>query len=315
MSETSQKKHILLASIAPETLHMQSLKDGLPLHEMRPLQTGEEMVAAVRRQLPELVIIDSQLKDMDGFQACLLLRRALSAHLPVLMMTESHALVQQKEPGFLLGADDYLPRNASDRDMLASVRTLLQIKKGLDDLHESIGDGWHAYPILRQLALTDHLTGLYNRFFLMEVLEREALLAIRYHTPLSSILLEIDGLQDIALQHGSTIGNWVLQSVASLLHTTIRQEDFIARYDKEVLAILTPMIDRAAGLEMCERLRKLVEGQEWDSPAGRLPITISLGVASYAAATMLSSEEMFALAKDALLRAKSAGGNRAEYTV
>jgi two-component system, cell cycle response regulator len=312
MSEESPQKIILLVTAAVETDHPALLVQEFPSARIVRLETGEAALDFVRKQTPELVIFDSQLKDMDGFQACLVFRRLISNHLPILVLTEPHESVLSKEPGPVMGADDYLPRNSSGDDFKASVRTLWETKQILDELHVRLDAQWHAYPILRQLALTDHLTGLYNRFFLSEILDRESLLSIRYHTPLTGILLEIDNLQEISVKDGSAVADWALQSVASLLRTTIRQEDLIARYDKEVCAILMPMISCSSGVEMGERLRKLVEAYEWDGPSGSLPITISIGVASFSETAMLTPDELWRLATDALCRAKASGGNRVE---
>jgi two-component system, cell cycle response regulator len=310
MTVSTSKKLILLVTGAPETERFDGLVKGFPSYDVLCLAKAEEALDQSRRKAPALVILDSQLKDMDGFQACLVFRRLISAHIPILVLTEMHEPALTKEPGPISGADDYLPRHSDEFVFHSTVHTLLEMKDALDDLHARLDSRWHSYPILRQLALTDHLTGLYNRFFLSEILDREALLSTRYHTPLAGMLLEVDHLQEICFQHGSATSDWALQSVSSLIRTTIRQEDLIARYDKEVCAILMPMINSASGVEMGERLRKLVQAYDWDGPTGSLPLTISVGVASFSETAMLNPDELWHKATEALLRAKAEAGNK-----
>jgi two-component system, cell cycle response regulator len=314
MTDPMPKKVILLVTAATDPDRARGLVKGFPSYEVITLENGEAALELARRKSPDLVILDSQLKDMDGFQACLVLRRLISTHLPILVLTEPREAVLSKEPGPISGADDYLPRNSNEFDFHATVRTLLEMKQALDDLHARLDTRWHSYPILRQLALTDHLTGLYNRFFLSEILDREAVLSMRYHTPLTGMLLEVDHLQEICFQHGSAVSDWALQSVASLIRTTIRQEDLISRFDKEVCAILMPMINGPAGVEMGQRLRKLVEAYDWDGPAGALPLTISVGVAAFSETAMLTPDELWHKATEALCHAKSEGGNTVSLT-
>ncbi|MBZ9559986.1 MULTISPECIES: diguanylate cyclase [unclassified Modicisalibacter] len=181
------------------------------------------------------------------------------------------------------------------------------------------GDGtlWHGVLLdvseqiareqrLRTLSDTDELTGLANRRRLMKGLEEETSRARRHGSTLSLILLDLDHFKRINDTWGHVAGDQVLERLAQLCRDTLRQEDIIARFGGEELAILLPLTPLDQGLRLAERLRRAVAEHDFCVPRGA--VTASLGVAEYRDGESLDT--LLERADRGLYDAKRGGRNR-----
>ena len=138
------------------------------------------------------------------------------------------------------------------------------------------------YEKLQHQALRDPLTGLYNRRYMLDALERELQLAVRHVQPLSVIMLDIDHFKTFNDTFGHDAGDTVIAAVSEVLRRAVRQSDFVCRYGGEEFLVLLPQAraDIAAGI--AEKLRGEVEGlalHHQGQALGR--ITISAGIAAF----------------------------------
>ncbi|WP_179953114.1 sensor domain-containing diguanylate cyclase [Desulfobotulus mexicanus] len=168
----------------------------------------------------------------------------------------------------------------------------------------------HLVDRLRREAVTDPLTGLYNRRYMEETFVRELSRMKRDNLPLSVILMDVDDFKIFNDTHGHDIGDLVLQNLAGILKKDVRTEDVACRYGGEEFLLLLPGLFAEDGLIRAETLRKrvassplIIEGKE------PLAITLSLGIASWPddAAT---SHELITAADKAMYAAKLSGRNR-----
>jgi diguanylate cyclase (GGDEF)-like protein len=173
-------------------------------------------------------------------------------------------------------------------------------------------------PILRTLgdfrrvasqAATDSLTGLANRWTFDEELALEWRRAERVGDPLALILLDLDNFKTINDTQGHQAGDEVLRKVGEVVGASVRQVDLAARYGGEEFAVIVPETDLDGALELAERLRKAVEGEEIELQNGtRLSVTTSLGVA--VKGDLPGGDRLVAAADKALYDAKRGGKNR-----
>lgn len=161
---------------------------------------------------------------------------------------------------------------------------------------------------LERLAVTDNLTGLRNRTYMVPLLHSEIERADRYHRPLSIIFIDVDCFKNFNKEFGYLVGDEVLVKVASLLQNNIRSNDTIARWGGEEFLIVLPETDRTAAFQLAERLRKNVEGLP-PIAATISPITISGGVLTYPQ-DATDSQEIIKRVDDALVFAKNNGRNQ-----
>ncbi|MCB9635543.1 MAG: GGDEF domain-containing protein [Sandaracinus sp.] len=164
---------------------------------------------------------------------------------------------------------------------------------------------------LHDSALTDPLTGLYNRRHLDARLEEELAYSRRHGTPLTVILLDVDFFKRVNDTHGHAAGDEVLRVLGSLIRTTVRTEDVVARYGGEEIAVLARGIDAPQGLLFADRLRKRIAGTNLPWGNHELRVTASFGLATVSSTRPYENvAALFQAADAALYRAKAEGRNR-----
>ena len=161
---------------------------------------------------------------------------------------------------------------------------------------------------LRNQALRDPLTGLYNRRFMQEVMESFALQAQRRNSSMSAIMIDLDHFKQLNDKHGHAVGDTVLRDVAGVLLASLRKSDIACRYGGEELIVLLPDSDPVAARTKAEEIRKRIAEL---SPADGITVSASLGVASIPQSAT-SPGDLVAMADAALYKAKQEGRNRVE---
>ncbi len=131
---------------------------------------------------------------------------------------------------------------------------------------------------VRQLAITDELTGLYNRRFFLRRLAWEWDRAKRYHRPLACLMIDVNNFKQVNDRLGHAVGDLVLQQVAQELKATLRQSDFLARFGGDEFVIALPETSYAQAARVAQKLRKV----SIDIPEARAhkvsPVGLSVGI-------------------------------------
>lgn len=167
------------------------------------------------------------------------------------------------------------------------------------------------YEEVRRLSLTDALTGLHNRRYLMQRLEEEIERCQRYGRSLALIMADLDHFKRYNDRHGHRQGDLLLKEVAAVLRSHVRRPDFVARYGGEEFAVVMPETDLGQATTLAERIRVDLREHAPAERAGsrRDAVTMSFGVASIPAdagdaATVIEEADR------ALYHAKSSGRDR-----
>lgn len=166
---------------------------------------------------------------------------------------------------------------------------------------------------LEQIAITDQLTGAYNRRYIMREIEQELSRSARHSLPTSVTMIDIDHFKDINDTHGHQVGDEVLKEVVQVLSSSIRTSDLLGRYGGEEFIIIAPLTAHQEALILAERLREAVSKWPFETTYGFIKLTISLGVATYDGKTETCQgaiiEQLLAKADAELYKAKAAGRN------
>ncbi len=163
---------------------------------------------------------------------------------------------------------------------------------------------------VQELALTDMLTGLYNRRGLLKFGQIEFARARRFQRPFAAILADIDHFKRINDRYGHTLGgDPVLKALAEQIHSNVREIDLLGRYGGEEFVVLLPETDLQSTCDVAERIRKAVEEMEVQTTKGNIRITISLGIAACDEHTP-TLQILIARADQAMYVAKRKGRNR-----
>ncbi len=169
---------------------------------------------------------------------------------------------------------------------------------------------------LKRVALTDPLTGIFNRRFFDRRIADEVSRTHRYGQPLTCLFFDLDRFKNINDQLGHQTGDQVLQKVAGIINSHLRRSDIFARYGGEEFVVLLPHTIGNDGREIAERIRKNIAGHNFELPDGNInKITISIGVATLLPGMSgkeetAGPEQLIKTADQALLQAKENGRNR-----
>lgn len=165
---------------------------------------------------------------------------------------------------------------------------------------------------IRLLAMTDALTGIYNRRAFIQRAEQECALAQRNGIPLALLMIDVDHFKQINDLHGHPVGDTVLLEIATLLGERLRKQDTLARYGGEEFCVLLPGTDETGAVSIAENLRQIISVTPFNVGAAAIYTTISIGVSVRAPSHTPFLEDFHCLlsaADAALYQAKRDGRN------
>ena len=219
------------------------------------------------------------------------------------MLIGDDGVLNRLAKGLELGANDYLVRPVDRNELLARTGTQVRRKRLQDRLQQN-------YQRSFSLALTDELTGLYNRRYLFAHLDELIERISQGGASAAVLLFDIDHFKKVNDTHGHAAGDDVLRELAARTTNSVRSVDLVARLGGEEFAVVMPETDIASAAEVAERLRLAVATDRFVVRASgkELDITISVGVA--AAEAGHGRDRLLARADEALYSAKTAGRNR-----
>jgi len=162
---------------------------------------------------------------------------------------------------------------------------------------------------LKQISITDELTGLRNRRYIFERLDEEFERALRSGHLLSVIMLDIDHFKKVNDNYGHLFGDIVLQAVAARIKLSLRRHDLVGRVGGEEFLVICPESSLEDTLVVAERIRKVVNDEDIGNEVNDVRIALSAGVTDLKNSDS-SFEKLFSRADSALYMAKEQGRNR-----
>ena len=278
-------------------------------YSVRRAASGAEGLRLAREEVPDLVLLDVVMPDIDGFAVCRWLKvNADTREIPVIMLTVRTA-VADRIAGLNIGADDYLAKPFDDQELEARIFAALRVKAAHFELRTRNQQLESMLHSVEAMAITDALTGLFNRRRFADVLKREFAVTRRYRNTLSCLLLDLDHFKQINDRFGHDAGDQVLKEVARRIVASLREVDLAARYGGEEFAILLPHTSKTDARIVAERLLSNLRKQEFTFGTERLTITASIGCAGNSDVLSDKPEDLVKAADLALYEAKNAGRN------
>ncbi len=265
-------------------------------------KTGEQAIERAQRHLPDLLMLDVMLPDMDGYEVLRRLRAdPATAHIEVIFIT-GMGRPEDEARGLKLGAADYITKPFNTTVVMARVATHLEVVR--------------QRRMLEHLAHIDGLTELANRRRFDEVYESEWQRASRHSHTISVALLDIDCFKQYNDHYGHPAGDRALRAVARVARNALRRPcDVAARYGGEELVILMPETDAAQALYVAEGIREAVAQMliPHERSIASPVLTVSIGGATLSVGSQETAPALFDAADAALYRAKEAGRNRVNW--
>jgi diguanylate cyclase (GGDEF)-like protein len=263
---------------------------------------GEQALSRVRESPPDVILLDVEMPRMDGYQVLAELKADPElAAIPVIFVS-GRTTADDAVRGLTRGAHDYLRKPFEAAELAARVHsavrttTLQDRLRGVD--HE-----------VEQRARTDALTGLPNRSFAQEELERLVARSTRHRRPLTVLLLGLDGFRGANDAHGPEAADRALVAFARRLSGRLRADDLLARWSGDEFLVVAPEIEEPGALVVADALRKVVSATAVPVGGGEIRLTASVGVAIWREDDL---DGLLRRAEDALAVAKAGGRDRTE---
>ena len=166
-----------------------------------------------------------------------------------------------------------------------------------------------------QRAATDPLTGLYNRQYILDAIEKDIRRARRYGTPLSCLMLDLDGFKELNDKYGHLVGDSVLRQVAETIASSLRETDIAARYGGDEFCIVAPATGLDGAMLLAERLRSALATMDVVAGGRLLTVTASVGVFSPTTMSQVRLTTLIDCAESAVRKAKLAGNQVCTYSM
>lgn len=268
--------------------------------EVLTASNGSQALALCRQETPDVVLLDVQMPDMDGFEVCRQLKDdAATRDIPIIFLTAQSDNAQEAH-GLSLFAVDFMAKPLHPAVALARLRTHLLVKLQAD--------------ATRRLVFLDGLSGIYNRRYFDQQLVVEAARAARNGMPLALILLDVDYFKRYNDHYGHQAGDDCLREIAASLKGGLRRPaDLVARYGGEEFACILPETAFEGAMMIAQQLAGRIQHKgiaHARSDVSEL-VTVSLGVAVLGGgAGCGTAAELLALADAQLYQAKHRGRAR-----
>ncbi len=273
-----------------------ALKPHLVDHVESSYTPGDAIRAAFESP-PDVILLDINLPDMDGFKVCRILKESgATRDVPVLFLTVDTNVVHLAR-ALDCGATDYIRKPVNPIELQARVRVALRDKQLVD--------------LLKEQARIDALTGLWNRAALDDALVAAAAAHERTAQPVSFLMVDLDHFKEVNDAYGHGVGDQLLRSAGSAIKACCRPYDVPCRFGGDEFGVIFGQIEgsdaRCAANRMLNRLREV----EVAVGTNTLTVATSAGLAaSDALRDGFSAQDMLKAADSALYRAKKKGRNK-----
>ena len=288
---------ILIAEDDPDyrqLLSRRASRMGLDVHQVA---NGQEAIDAVNEREFDALVLDLYMPEHTGLEVIDAARK-IDPDIQALILTGS-ASVETAVEALRAGVYDYLTKPLESMTSFE-----LALSRALERRY-LVKENKRLFEEIQRLAVTDSLTGLYNRHKMQDSLETEVERAKRYSRPLSIIMIDMDKLKVINDTSGHAAGDEALKLVARSIQRSIRKVDLGTRFGGDEFVVLLPEADREEAAAVAKRIREAILAVEFES--GKL--SVSMGVVQWHSGFETSKDFVHA-ADEAMYLAKRSDGER-----
>ena len=267
--DNDNRYKILIVDDVPKNIQVAAnilQKNG---YQMAFAQDGRTAIAQTEDNRFDLILLDIMMPQMDGFEVCQQIRKsAANKDVPVIFLTaknDSESIVK----GFELGAMDYVTKPFNGTELLARVKTHLELYRSKQEIQQTnerleieISERIKAEDELKRsnekyqyLSIHDNLTGLYNTRYLYHALEALITDSSTGNQRFSLIFLDIDNFKHVVDSHGHLNGSQALAEVADTIQGCLAEPAFAVAYGGDEFVVVLPGFDRQQAIEKAEQIR------------------------------------------------------------
>ena len=261
-----------------------------------------EMLERVKDYMPDIVITDFFMMEMDGIELTRRIRKNKELkHIPIIVQTST------RENSFLKtiiihGANDYLLKPYSREELILKITSNYKTKKLYDELQKINRE-------LFERATVDSLTGLYNRRFFMEQFQFIFINSKRYRQDYAFFIIDIDFFKKINDTYGHSVGDMVLVNFAQTLKSSLRKSDFVGRFGGECLL---PNINKTGALMVMHKIIGSIRDSTIKVDNNLIKYTVSIG--GVFCLELPNIDSIISTADNLLYMAKNNGRNKGFFS-
>lgn len=249
----------------------------------------------------DIVVSELILPNSNGSELCRLVKQK-HPQLYFIIMSGKTDLCYKLE-SFKAGADDYISKLTHIDEIIERIRAANKIVRIYKAYHNEIQK-------LEKMVLTDPLTGLHNRRYFQDELNKELERSKRYHKNLALMVIDIDYFKKINDTYGHLIGDEILKRVSNLLKSSTRQSDIVCRIGGEEFVVVLPETDTEKAFFVAEKIRNVFAKTTFIFTNTKINITISIGIAINEINNNIKPHDFIDMADKALYIAKNEGRNK-----
>lgn len=262
------------------------------------LNNGSRVLETTLEIKPDVIMLDIIMPGLDGFDVCKLLKSNTEVlDIPIIMVT-SRTEGSDIKKALEMGAFDYIKKPLDATEVIARVQSAIRFKVALDKLKE--------------LAMKDSLTGIYNHALLIELFEKDLAKQERNSDNIAFVMIDIDFFKRVNDAYGHAAGDHVLKELSNILKDSIRYGDIVGRYGGEEFSIILEASNKQDTFNLCDRIRQKVEDYNFIFENETIKITISMGICFKEPKDITPGKEIIKKADEALYKAKNNGRNIVE---
>jgi two-component system cell cycle response regulator len=271
MEQSAEKANVLI--IEDRDFELKKMSEALAQdHDIiRGVANGPEALELIKEHDFELIIVSLNLQGEDGLRLCSHLKSNERSRAVPLIMVAGEEDLERLSHGLEIGAHDYVLRPVDRNELLARVRTQIRRKRFQERLRST-------YEISLSMALTDSLTGLYNRRYLEVHLGKLLEKNEESNKALAVLMIDIDFFKPVNDTYGHKAGDEVLKVVSQRLKDNLRSFDLVARLGGEEFVAILPDVSENRAYMVAERLRRAIGEATFDISIQPEPITITISI-------------------------------------
>ncbi|MEH2048631.1 GGDEF domain-containing response regulator [Nostoc sp.] len=264
--KSPSETNILVVDDTPDNLRLLAKMLELQGYTIRKSLNGRMALQAAERHPPDLILLDINMPEMNGYEVCQQLKASkITNHIPIIFISALDQ-INDKLQAFELGGQDYITKPFQELEVLMRVKNQLLIKQQHQQLLEQnqslegeIQERLKAEAEVRQLSLTDELTGLYNRRGFFWLANHQFKIARRTEIFCCLLFVDLDGLKQINDSLGHEIGDRAIVDTAQLLKQSFRESDIVGRIGGDEFVIFVSVCSPGNTDEFRPRLQENID--------------------------------------------------------
>ncbi len=304
-------------------LNIRALSDVLENSGYRTIyaMNGKQALEEVARELPDLILMDVVMPEMDGYETCARLKsHARYKDIPVIFLT-SRVRPEDIAKGFQVGGVDYISKPFNNLELNSRIKTHLELKRARDEARDALQALSEANKAierqnaqlnqmvkkLEHLSKTDYLTDLPNRRSMIAEIQQQMEICQRDGGIFCLFMADIDHFKSINDTYGHDFGDFVVRKVSELMAKSLPKDDVLARWGGEEFLILLKNTSLAQGADRMEQIRQSIGQHTFRKQEVQTNITMTFGGAAYSPGD--SIDDIIKKADNALYMGKRSGRN------